>query len=170
MAAGWGGGGEGRGTNSLTQLLTISKYNQCSGFRLCQNMWQWNQCQTPARFNSVQSLDRLAHRGGGGGGMRDDTAETFFQSCLREEAIVSSFGHGQDVHSPMLSIQQFLCRPQQFQLRRRNLRGVREDWRAREVTAGCSTVLLLACSWPGQRRAANSLLPLNLSARLIGQP
>ena len=42
--------------------------------------------------------------------MKDDSTEIFFRSFLRE-AIVSSSGLGRDVHSLMLSIQHFLCRP-----------------------------------------------------------
>ena len=40
--------------------------------------------------------------------MRDDSAEVLFQSFL-QEALVSGSGMGRDVHSLMLSIQQFLC-------------------------------------------------------------
>ena len=57
-------------------------------------------------FSSVQSQDRLDCPGG----MRDDSAEILFQSFL-QEAHVSSSGMGKDVHSLMLSIQHFLCRP-----------------------------------------------------------
>ena len=56
---------------------------------------------------SVQSLDRLGHRGD----MRDDSVETLFQS-FPQKARVSSSGMGRDVHSLMLSIQHFLFRPQ----------------------------------------------------------
>ena len=59
--------------------------------------------------SSVQSLDQLG-RGGGGGDMRDDRAEILFRSFLQEAAVISS-GMGRDVHSLMLSIQHFLCRP-----------------------------------------------------------
>ena len=45
-----------------------------------------------------------------GGNMTDDSAEILFQSFL-QEALVSSPGMGRDVHSLMLSIQLFLCRP-----------------------------------------------------------
>ena len=55
-------------------------------------------------ISSVQSLDRLARRGGGGVGMRDDSAEILFQSCL-QEAHVSSSGMSRNVHSLMSSIQ-----------------------------------------------------------------
>ena len=48
---------------------------------------------------------------GGGGEVRDDSAEIFFQSFL-QEALLSSFGMGRDVHSLMLSIQHFLCSAQ----------------------------------------------------------
>ena len=44
------------------------------------------------------------------GDMRDDSAEILSQSFL-QEALVSSSGMGRDVHSLMLSIQHFLCRP-----------------------------------------------------------
>ena len=57
-------------------------------------------------FSSVQSRDRLGRRGD----MRDDSAEILFQSFL-QEALVSSSGMGRDVHSLMLPIQHFLCRP-----------------------------------------------------------
>ena len=58
------------------------------------------------QFSSVQSLDRLGRRGD----MRSDSAEILFQSFLLE-ALVSSPGMGRDVHSLMLSMQHFLCRP-----------------------------------------------------------
>ena len=51
------------------------------------------------------SVPWLGHRGD----MRDHSAEIFFQSFL-QETLVSS-GMGRDVHSLMLSIQHFLCRP-----------------------------------------------------------
>ena len=60
----------------------------------------------PIMFSSVQSLDRLGRRGD----MIDDSAEALFQS-FQKGAVVSSFGMGRDVHSLMLSIQHFLCRP-----------------------------------------------------------
>ena len=55
---------------------------------------------------SAQSLDRL----GRGGYMTEISAEILFQSFL-QEAIVSSSGMGRNVHSLMMSIQHFLCRP-----------------------------------------------------------
>ena len=58
------------------------------------------------QLSSFQSLDRLGRRGD----VRDDSAEIFFQP-FRKEAIVSSSGMGRDIHSLMLSIQHFLCRP-----------------------------------------------------------
>ena len=58
------------------------------------------------QFSSVQSLDRVGRRGD----MRDDSAEILFQSFLRE-ALVSSSGMGRDVHSLMLPIQHYHCRP-----------------------------------------------------------
>ena len=54
-------------------------------------------------FSSVQSLDRLGLQGD----MRDDSAEMLFQSFL-QEALVSSYGMGRDVHS-LMSVQHFLC-------------------------------------------------------------
>ena len=57
--------------------------------------------------SSVQSLDQFGHQGD----MRDDSAETLLQPFL-QEALVSSSGMGRDVHSLMLSIQHFFCRPQ----------------------------------------------------------
>ena len=55
---------------------------------------------------SVQSLHRLGRLGD----MRDDSAEILFQSFL-QGALVNSYGMGRDVHSLLLSIQHFLCRP-----------------------------------------------------------
>ena len=63
------------------------------------------------QFSSVQSFGRFGCRWGGGGGMKDDSAEILFRSFL-QEALVSSSGMGKDVHSVLLSIQHFLCRPQ----------------------------------------------------------
>ena len=68
---------------------------------------------TTSTSSSVQSLDRLGRRGD----MRDDSAETLFQSFLQEAlrssgpSAVRSCGMGRDVHSLMFSIQHFLCRP-----------------------------------------------------------
>ena len=62
--------------------------------------------QSDRLFSSFQSIDRSGRRGD----MRDDSAEILFQSFLRE-ALVSSSGMGRSVHSLMLSIQHFLCRP-----------------------------------------------------------
>ena len=57
--------------------------------------------------SSVQFLDRFGRRGD----MRHDSAaEILFQSFL-QEALVSSSNMGRDVHSLILSIQQFICRP-----------------------------------------------------------
>ena len=64
------------------------------------------ECVSSVQFSSVQSLDRLGRRGD----MRSDSAEILFQSFLLE-ALVSSPGMGRDVHSLMLSMQHFLCRP-----------------------------------------------------------
>ena len=57
-------------------------------------------------FSSAQSLDRLGRQGD----MTDDSAEILFQSFL-QEALVSSSSMSRDVHSLMLSIQHFHCRP-----------------------------------------------------------
>ena len=46
--------------------------------------------------------------------MSDDSAEILFQS-FPQEALVSSSGMGRDVHSLILSIQHFLCRPPTLQ-------------------------------------------------------
>ena len=46
--------------------------------------------------------------------MRDDSAETLFQSFL-QEALVTSSGMGRDVCSLMLSIQHFFTQPQRHQ-------------------------------------------------------
>ena len=51
-------------------------------------------------ISSVQSLDRLGHRGN----MRDDSAEILLQSFM-QNALVNSSGMGRDVHSLMLSAQ-----------------------------------------------------------------
>ena len=45
-----------------------------------------------------------------GGSCGDDSAEIPFQS-LPQEALVGNSGCGRDVHSLMLSIRDFLCRP-----------------------------------------------------------
>ena len=58
------------------------------------------------QFSSVQPLDRLGRRGD----IRDDSIEILFQSFL-QEAFMSCSDIGRDVHSLMLSIQHFLCRP-----------------------------------------------------------
>ena len=58
------------------------------------------------QVSSVQSLEQMGRRGD----IRDDSAEILFQSFLRE-TFVSSSGIGRSVHSLMLSIQHFLCRP-----------------------------------------------------------
>ena len=58
------------------------------------------------QFSSVQSLDQL----GRGRDKRADSAEFLFQSFL-QEAYVSTSGVSRDVHSLMLSIQHFFCRP-----------------------------------------------------------
>ena len=61
-------------------------------------------CTRPTKsvqFASLQSLDRLGHRGD----MTNDSAEILFQSFL-QEAVVSSSGTGRDVHS--------LTRPPRF--------------------------------------------------------
>ena len=44
------------------------------------------------------------------GDIRDDSAEIIFQ-CFLQEACISNSGMGGDVHSLMLFIQHFLCRP-----------------------------------------------------------
>ena len=62
--------------------------------------------QTNNEFSSVQSLNRSGRQGD----VRDDSAEILFQSFLLE-ALVCSSGIGRDVHSLMLIIQHFLCRP-----------------------------------------------------------
>ena len=62
--------------------------------------------RSSVQFSSVQSPDRLGRREN----MRDDSAVILVQSFL-QEALVSSFGTGRDVHSLMLSTQHFHCRP-----------------------------------------------------------
>ena len=59
-------------------------------------------------ISSVQSLGRLGRQGD----TRDNSAEIPFQSFLQEVLVISS-GMGRDVQSLMLSIQHFLCWPQQ---------------------------------------------------------
>ena len=54
------------------------------------------------QLSSVTSLDQLGCQGD----MTDYTAEIFFHSFL-QKALVSSSGMGRDVHTLMLSIQQF---------------------------------------------------------------
>ena len=78
-------------------------------------------------FSSVQSLDRLGRRRD----TKDASAEILFRSFLHK-AVVSSSGMGRDVHSLLLSIHHFLCRP-----RRRLPSNVprrmdleRQSWRA----------------------------------------
>ena len=58
------------------------------------------------KHSSVLSLGRFGRRED----IRDYSAEILFQSFL-QEAMVSSSGIGRDVHSLMLTIQPFLCRP-----------------------------------------------------------
>ena len=57
-------------------------------------------------ITSVQSRGRLGRLGD----MRDDSAEILLQPFL-QEALVSSSGMDRDVHSLMMSLQHFLCRP-----------------------------------------------------------
>ena len=63
------------------------------------------------QFSSVQSLEHFGRRDDTG----DDSAEILFQVFFffffLQEAVVNSSGKGRDVHSLMLSIQRFLCRP-----------------------------------------------------------
>ena len=68
--------------------------------------WRVSQALSSVQFTSLQSRDRLGRRGD----TRDDSVEILFQSFL-QKALVSSSGMGRDVHSLMLSIQHFLCRP-----------------------------------------------------------
>ena len=91
---------------------------QISPFLWCKHMMRIARSvfcvqKTPFKFHffwsndsSVQSLDQLGRRGD----MRDDSVEILFQSFL-QEALVSSSGMGRDVHTLMLSIWHFLCRP-----------------------------------------------------------
>ena len=62
---------------------------------------------TTVHFTSVLWLIGLL---GGRGGMTDSSAEILLQTFL-QEAMVSRSGIGRDVHSLILSIQPFLCRP-----------------------------------------------------------
>ena len=76
------------------------------------------------------------------GNMRDDSAEIVFQPFLHG-ALLSSSGTGRDVHSLLLSIQHFLCRPRRRPPSRclegwllwRNCRGV---WRAKTIQVSVS--------------------------------
>ena len=45
--------------------------------------------------------------------MMDDSADILFQSFL-QEALLNSSGMGRDVHSLMLSIYDFFCRPRRY--------------------------------------------------------
>ena len=74
--------------------MTVACHTGCSIRWLC------------VLFSSPQSLDRLGRRRD----KRDDSVEIFFQSFL-QEAPVSNSDMGRDVHSLMLSIEHFLCRP-----------------------------------------------------------
>ena len=90
--------------NLPTWLKTEELKFEGKQYFLLYKYWQSN--HTKPQFSSVQSLDRLGRQED----MRDDLAEILFQSFL-QEASVSSSGIGRDVHSLMLSIQHFLCRP-----------------------------------------------------------
>ena len=83
------------------------------------------------QFSSVQSLDRFGRREN----MRDDCTEILFQSFL-QKAFVNSSGTGRDVHSLMLSIQHFLCRPRRHSSSKVPLRMVLEmmSWRVIRIT------------------------------------
>ena len=53
-------------------------------------------------------VGRCGGMGEGGGNIKDDPAEVFFQSFLLE-ALVNSSGMSRNVHSLKLSIQHFVC-------------------------------------------------------------
>ena len=72
----------------------------------------------PQQFRSVQSLDLLGRRRD----LRNASTEILFQSFL-QKAIVRSSGKGRDVHSLMLSIRHFLCRPRRLPSSKGALKG-----------------------------------------------
>ena len=86
---------------------------------------------------SVHPLDCFGSSRGGGE-MRDDSPETLFQFFL-QEALVSNSGMGNDVHSLMLSVQHFLCRPWRRPFSNVPLRMVleRQSWRVTCRTMQC---------------------------------
>ena len=65
---------------------------------------------------------------GSSGGTWRTTQQRSLSSLFLQEAVTSSFGVGRDVHSLMLSIQHFLCRPRRTRWREgffwRGCRGV----------------------------------------------
>ena len=73
----------------------------------CLEMWTYFVIRGMTRwYRSVQATDWLDRQGD----MTDDSAAILFK-CFLQEAILGSSGMGRDVHSLMLSIQHFLCRP-----------------------------------------------------------
>ena len=71
------------------------------GFRLAKAISAEGRRST-VQFSSIQSLTDWV-MGGRGGDMKDDSAESLFQSVL-QEALVSGSGTGRDVHFLKLSI------------------------------------------------------------------
>ena len=98
---GWGG----ENTYRCTRMILRCDERYFS-FSLIRRGKRRSKSTSSFQFSSVQSLDRLSCRGD----ITDDSAEILFQSFL-QEAIVSTFSLGRDVHSLTLSIQHFLCRP-----------------------------------------------------------
>ena len=74
--------------------------------------------------------------------MRDDSADILFQSFL-QEALLSTSGRGRDVHSLMLSIQHFLCRPRRHPPSKVPRRMVLErlSWHVNEPLGGQASPL-----------------------------
>ena len=101
--------------------------------------WKYTHNAQSVQFSSVQPLDRLGRRGGGGSDMKDDSAEILFQSFL-QETLVSSCGMGREVHSLMLSSQHVLCRPRRNKSRKFNLMIVatlNRRWRRERIENHC---------------------------------
>ena len=101
--------------------------------------------------------------------MKDDSAEILIQSFL-QEALVSSSGMGRDVHSLVLSILHFLCRPRRrlpFKVSRRMVRE-RLSWRVTCPNQSCKLPSLDSCQksflWKEVDLAQHSVVGLVLQA------
>ena len=127
----------------------------------------WNRpvvtpCCCSVQFSSVQSFDRLGRRGD----MRDDSAEILFQSFL-QEALVSSSGMGRDVHSLMLSIQHFLCRPRHRPPCKVSLRMVLERLTWRVTCRNNASFRLLTVARRGSCGPARKLILLRIQPLVL---